>query len=118
MNILSIEGERRKIKDEVNDIDKSNSELFEKKFQRAKVNHSTPFDIDELDNVLKSLKLGKCRDLDNYICELFKEGVICINPKIAILMMINRMNNKTTIPPCPKRANITILHKKKLQTRS
>ena len=76
------------------------------------MNHSTPFDIDELDNVLKSLKLGKCRDPDNYICELFKEGVIGISLKMSILMMINRLRNKITIPPCLKRANITILHKK------
>ena len=41
---------KRNIKDEIKDIDKY-SELFEKRVQRAKVNHSKPFDIDELDKV-------------------------------------------------------------------
>ena len=55
---------KREIKDKVKDIDKLNSELFEKRVQREKVNHSKPINIDELDKVLKSLKLGKCRDPD------------------------------------------------------
>ena len=58
---------KREIKDEVNDMEKLNSELFEKRVQREKVNHRIPFDIVELDNVKKSLKLGKCRDPDNYM---------------------------------------------------
>ena len=55
----------------------------------AKLNTSKSFEMIELEKVLKHLKLGKSRDPDSYICELFKEGVIGVDLKISILMMMN-----------------------------
>ena len=69
--------------------------------------------MNELDNVLKSLKTGKSKDPNNYINELFKEGVIGTDLKLSILMMMNQMKSQITIPDCLKRANVTIIHKRK-----
>ena len=67
----------------------------------------------ELDRVLKSLKNGKNKDPDQYICEMFKEGVIGTDQKLSLLMRMNKMKDEVTVPECLRRANITILHKKK-----
>ena len=68
--------------------------------------------MNELNKVLKSLKSGKSKDPDNYVCELFKEGVIGSDLKTSILMMMNQMKEQMTIPQCLRTAQITILHKK------
>ena len=66
----------------------------------------------ELEDTLKSLKLGKSRDPDNLVRDIFKDGVIGSNLKMSILMMLNKMKEQTSIPEVMKTANITMLHKK------
>ena len=60
----------------------------------------------------KISEMGKSKDPNNYICELFKEGAIGQDLKLSILMMMNKMKTEVTVPDCLRRANITILHKK------
>ena len=79
----------------------------------AKKTKSKPFDMEELNKVLKSLKTEKSKDHCGYICELFKEGVIGLDLKESILMMMNKVKEKNTVPQCFRMANVTILHKKK-----
>ena len=62
--------------------------------------------------MLKDLKIGKCKDTDNYIFELFKDGVVGTDLRKSLLLMFNRMKHKMIIPECLRKANITILHKK------
>ena len=62
---------------------------------------------------LKELKSGKCKDSDNYIFELFKEGVIGNDLRKSLLIMMNKMKSEMKIPECLRKASITILHKKK-----
>ena len=71
--------------------------------------------MNELNKVLKSLKAGKSKDPNNYVCELFKPGVIGSDLKISILMMMNQMKSQTLIPESLRTAHITILHKKRVQ---
>ena len=60
----------------VSDLELVKSKLFAKRLELAKHNKSEPFDMTELEKVLKSLKAGKSKDPNNYICELFKEGLL------------------------------------------
>ena len=94
------------------EIDTLNFELFENRLERSKLNKSEPFSMLELDTVLNSLKMGKCRYPNNYVSELFKKDVIGDDLKISILLMMNRVKKELKIPQCLNRANITILHKK------
>ena len=82
---------KRDIKDDTKEVDDLNTKLFNKRLYLAKLNKSPPFEIKELEKVLKSLKPGKSKDPDDYICELFKDGVIGIDLKISILMMMNKI---------------------------
>ena len=52
----------------------------------------------ELTLVLKNITLGKIRDPDNLVCDIFKEGVIGDSLKESILLMMNRMKKELTVP--------------------
>ena len=67
---------KRPIKEDIKEVDELNTKLFEKRIKEAFTNKSPVFEMRELEIVLKSLKPGKSKDPDNYICELFKDGVI------------------------------------------
>ena len=103
---------KRAIKEEIKEVDELDTKLFEKRLKTAMTNKSPAFEMKELDKVLKSLKSGKSKDPDNFICELFKEGVIGEDLKTSILMMMNKIKKEMQVPECLKTANITILHKK------
>ena len=103
---------KRAVTDEVKEIDTLNFELFENRLERSKLNKSEPCSMLELDTVLNSLKMGKYRDPNNYVSELFKKDVIGDYLKISILLMMNRVMKELKIQQCLTRANITILHKK------
>ena len=89
-----------------------NKTLSQKRLEDSKNKKSTPFQMNELENVLKSLKSGKSKDPDNYIRELFQDGTIGKDLKQSIQFMMNKMKDQVEIPAALKRANITILHKK------
>ena len=74
---------------------------------------SPSFSMTELTNILKNITLGKSRDPDNLVFDIFKEGVIGNNLKESILLMMNRMKEEMTVPECLRTANVTMLHKKK-----
>ena len=87
--------------------------LFQKRYEHAKNVKSPPFTMKELETTLKSLTTGKSRDPEFLKCDIFKENVIGDDLKLSILMMINKMKDKTYIPACFKVASITMLYKKK-----
>ena len=55
---------------------KTNKDVFYLRLKLSKLNKSPSFTTKELEKVLQSLKTGKSRDPENWICEVFKEGVI------------------------------------------
>ena len=84
---------KRAIKEDIIEIRKLHETLFEERLNKAKHMTSDPFDMEELNKVLKSLKTGKSRYPDNLICELFKIGVIGDDLKMSILIMMNKIKN-------------------------
>ena len=103
---------KRPVQGEIEKVAEENKTLFQTRLEESKNKKSTPFPMNELENVIKNLKSGKSKDLDNYIRELFQEGTLGEDLKHSIIMMINKMKDKVAIPAALKRANITILHKK------
>ena len=82
---------KRQIKEETKDIANINSNLFKIRLKNARTKKSLPFEMHELEKVLKQLKAGKSKDPDNYVNELFKIGVIGDDLKSSLLMMMNRI---------------------------
>ena len=104
---------KRSAVDEVKAIRESNEKVFLGRLELARRNKSPDFTEDELDKVLKSLKTGKSKDHNGYICELFKKGVIGVDLRKSLLMMMNKVKSELIVPQCLRIAHITILHKKK-----
>ena len=104
---------KRPVKQEVMEILNKSEELFRKRVENAKTVKNCPFEMKELEDMLKCMKLGKSRDPENLVRDIFKEGVIGSDLKMSILMMVNRIKEQTAVPECMKTAHITMLHKKK-----
>ena len=77
---------------------------------------NSPFLMSELENTLKTLKIGKSRDPENLVTELFKEDALGDDLKLSILDMMNKIKDQTLVPECMRSSNITMLHKKKIKT--
>ena len=69
--------------------------------------------MNDLINVLKSLKNGKCRDPEGMIRKIFKEEVIGEDLKISLLMLLNIIKETGIIPPFMRVTNICAIYKGK-----
>ena len=103
---------KRPVVEDVKEILDMKADLFKDRLKEAVKTKSEPYNINELDKVRKSLKTGKSKDPDGYICELFKEGSIGTDLKNSIPMLMNKLKAEMNVPECLRMAHITILHKK------
>ena len=104
---------KRPVKNDVKNIIKLNQEIFDQRIKHARSVKSSPFSMIELETTLKNLTIGKSRDPDNIVCEIFKEDVIGYDLKMSVLIIMNKIKREGTVPECMRTANITMLHKKK-----
>ena len=89
---------KRPVKDDVKDIIDLNEKLFKQRLINVKSVKSSPFSMAELTITLKNLTLGKSRDPDNIVCDIFKDGVIGDNLKESILLMMNKIKEEMKVP--------------------
>ena len=87
--------------------------LWDSRLLELRKQKSTPWSLATLNNTLACLKNNKARDPHGIINELFKEGLIGIDLKVALLLMFNGMKEDQTIPPFLTYGNITSIHKNK-----
>ena len=97
---------KRPAKEEVNEIITLGEQLFQKRYKHAKGVKSPEFSMTELEFTLKSLTTGKSRDPEFLKCDIFKENVIGDDLKLSILMMLNKMKEKSYIPASFKVAKV------------
>ena len=69
--------------------------------------------MNELENVLKSLKNNKSMDPNGMINETFKKGYIGSDLKEALLIFLNQVKSKQVIPHNMTLGNITTIYKSK-----
>ena len=67
----------------------------------------------DLEDALKRLKTGKCRDPEGLIREIFKEEVIGDNLKKSMLVLYNKVKATGKIPSFMRFANIAAIYKGK-----
>ena len=102
----------RKMKDEYKDIFMLKSELCLSRMEHLKHVKSPPWNIKQLDQVLKSLKNNKTRDPAGMVNEVFKAGCIGSNLKEALLTLMNGIKENIFIPEFMTLSNITTIFKK------
>ena len=78
---------------------------------RSKV--SNPWELKDLEEVLKDLKKNKSRDPNDFVNEIFKQNVAGTNLKASMLTMFNKMKNENYIPDFIRKADITTIYKGK-----
>ena len=103
----------RPIKDDFEEIKNLKLVLFNLRKELCEERKSKPWNMNELNAVLKDLKKGKSRDPNGWINEMFMEGIAGENLKISMLMYFNKMKEENRTPDFMKLADITTLYKGK-----
>ena len=85
--------------------------LFSLRLRLAKQKMSSDWTLDNLENVLKSLKNDKARDAHGHIYELFKFAGYDL--KCSMLRMFNSIKRKQIYPSIFQHSNISSFYKKK-----
>ena len=101
----------RKIHSNLQDLQTLKEELSHKRIKFVKRIKSAPWTREQLENVLKSLKNGKCRDPQGLINEIFKPAVAGENLKVSLLHMFNKVKDTLIIPEMMKNVNVAMLPK-------
>ena len=88
--------ENRPIKENLNlvDMKADKEELCKMRLNNAKENKTKPWEMTDLEVVLKHLKKNKSRDPLGYANELFRPETAGDDLKLAILMMMNRIKQE------------------------
>ena len=67
---------------------------------------SQPWKMSDLEDAIKDLKPGKCRDPEGLIREIFKDDVMGTNLKKSLLILYNKIKVKREFPDFIQMANI------------
>ena len=86
-------------------------ELFDLRLELAKSEKTQPWVMKNLEEALKSLKTGKCRDPEGIIREIFMEDSIGEDLKKSLLMLCNKVKETRTLPGFMQKTNICAIYK-------
>ena len=103
----------RPIRPDLVDIQEAKEKLFKAILKICMKNRSKPWNLEELDKVLSSLKKDKCRDPKGLINELFLTNIAGLDLRKSMLMLFNRIKKSDEIPNFMKIADITAIYKGK-----
>ena len=90
---------------------KDQNELFKLRLELAKDIKSPPWEMKDLEDAIKDLKTGKCRDPEGLIREIFKEEVLGENLKKSLLILFNRIKETQKFPTFMQLTNIVAIYK-------
>ena len=105
--------ENRPIKDNLKHIKYSKESLCEKRLKLASTMKTPPWQMRDLEIVLKQLKKQKSRDPLGLANEIFRPEVAGDDLKNALLKMMNRIKDEQNFPECLELCNISSIWKKK-----
>ena len=103
----------RPIREDFKDLKYLKELLFSLRYQLCRSKVSNPWELKDLEEVLKDLKKNKSRDPNDFVNEIFKQNVAGTNLKASMLTMFNKMKNENYIPDFIRKADITTIYKGK-----
>ena len=77
----------------------------------AKAEKPKPWVIDDLENAIKSLKSGKCRDPEGIIREVFMDECMGEDLKQSLLILCNKIKEERKFPDFMQKTNICAIYK-------
>ena len=102
----------RPIKEGFEKLMEIKEDLFMLILEAAKLNKRKPWNMNDLEAALASLKKEKSRDADGLINELFKLEVLGSDLKLSLLRLFNGIKEEGVFPDLLRKCNITAIHKK------
>ena len=102
-----------KIKDELTLYQKQREKLCDERLQEASENKTPPWDMEDVNIVLKQLKPNKSRDPLGFGNELFRPNNAGNDLKLAVLKMMNQIKDQQVVPEALKYCNISSIYKQK-----
>ena len=87
--------------------------LCKKRLKKVSRSKTSPWTVEDVTNVLKSLKNGKSKDPYDIPNELFKPSVAGDNLILAITLLMNRIKDELIFPNPMNLCNVTNLYKNK-----
>ena len=103
----------RPMRPDMKDIGELKLGVFDLIMRVCKLQKSNPWEMTDLEKVLKSLKKEKCRDPNGLINELFKDEIAGKDLKVSMLKLFNRIKEEQMIPNFMKLADISTFYKGK-----
>ena len=105
--------QNKPIKKNLENIKIAKEKLCDKLLKVAAANKTPPWELKDLEKVLKYLKKNKSRDPHGYCNELFHNDVAGDDLKLAILKLMNRIKEDQVFPKCMELCNISSIWKRK-----
>jgi hypothetical protein len=103
----------RPIKENFQEIKAFKEDIFELKLGLARCNKSVPWTMENLEFVLKHLRVGKSRDPNGWVNDLFRNEVAGKYLKISLLKLLNRIKADNYIPDFIRMADVVTIYKGK-----
>ena len=88
-------------------------DLFDLRLRLSSLNKSLPWEMEDLELVLKSMKEGKSRDPNGWVREIFSNEVAGTDLKKSMLKFFNKMKTENYIPEFVRKADVTTIYKGK-----
>ena len=101
------------MKDELSNMKNDKEELCKIRLKLAGMKKTPPWTMDQLEKVLKYLKLNKSRDPFGYANELFKEKAAGYDLKLALIKLLNRVKYEQKYPEVLEIYDISSIFKNK-----
>ena len=105
--------EHRKMKPEFKDLFDLKTELWTSRLTCIRNIKTPQWTMCKLERAISSLKKNKSRDPNGMVNEVFMEGTIGTDLKLALLSLFNEIKRNQHIPDFMKLSNITSLYKNK-----
>ena len=88
----------RPLRPDFDDLENRKSKIFKQKLRLASLMKSKPWTMNHLEKALADLKMGRSRDPEGLINEIFKKNVIGKDLKNSLLIMFNEIKRHQEIP--------------------
>ena len=102
----------RPVRPDFDNLEDRKNKIFKQKLRLASMIKSKPWTMNNLEKALSDLKIGRSRDPDGLINEIFKKNFIGKDLKNSLLTMFNEIKKHQEIPEFLNLANITTVPKK------
>ena len=103
----------RPVQPEYEEYFDTQEELFRLRLELAKNQKTKPWVMSDLENALKQLKSGKCRDPEGLIREIFMLENIGEDLKQSLLVLLNKVKASGKLPAFMQNFNICAIYKGK-----